>query len=1332
MTKLKNTKKGMAKKALSISLVAAMLATSNVPVWAAEDLFSDGSTAVEAPVVEEPAAEVEMFSSEPAEDTANSISTLAVTDSVYGYTADIELKEAGNGWKDGIVLAKPMTIKDNNGNAVPTNKVTWTVRKNGYSLDWGKNESGYIPDAFKITTTHDDFGATYDVYVEVTLDNGETIGFESNKIVVSAVDISALNPANLTFENSNVAEKKYTGREIKLDPDTDQVVNDGNGFVIDTDDLVYTYSGDLVNYTGKDIIVTGVVKKAGTNEVDPAYTGYVTGTYQIVKRDLSAKGIIGNLKNPDIVIEYSDELAEFTADDVKLEVNSQALTDSAKDITYAIESVIAAGKTGKADGTQDVIVTLDTSKLTNFNWSGSNTVTIGKFKIAKRNLDNVTATLKRSYSVDELRKGALSTLTPSDFTFTDKDGKVIKLGAESITIALDASVINQSTSGAGTYAKGIKITGNNAYCENGPITADVVIVQNGLANGKFENAYATAAEEFAGEGVAVTKDTKKLGNFVIKATDNDPGYYLTEGKDYEIEYENNTHASTKESGNAKLIVKGIGIYAGSEAVFEFEINQAPLKEVKSDKKEIVYNPDYSSAADYLNDIVLTVTADNKSTTNNTTDVFTLKDTEYTITNLNALKNIKNELKGTNEEFTFTVSVEANKDAAGNYTGNYNGGVKTTETITVCKKSLSSEDVKVTVNPDSYVYTGSQIVPEEVIVTDGDTVLEEGTDYELVTNILSNDAVDAGTAKITVRALANGKYKPGSTATGTFTITPASIEDVHVEYAGAEYTGQKHADATKVTLKLGDIDVTDDFNISFPSSKNANINAGETAGSVIITATAAKAKNYSSRTRTAAFEIEAAELTGDLKVYDEAGRELNQTQLDTTFKYDGTFHTFGKEKFTGTVSSPKKVTENDYEITYVDNSYGKMYTDGKAYGVILVTAKGNYKGTTYSSSNGLVTNGVYTDANGKKYENVVDVVWFAIEQAGISASNISVNNGVYAGGYTVKPNVVVTVNGRTLIEGQDYELDLTGNKNLTDVTTAKTLTVTVKPINGYKMTDAASKYVFSWGIDKFNFANADILVSGTDADPVIKVMNGSVLVDEDEYDLTIADGKVTVTATEGNKNYEGSKTVDIETELERPETPQIARVEVNGNKATVVLEGECDGATGYDFVISTNGQSSDANRLVNKNILGTKTTFQYLQQGIYWAHCHAWKRVDGVKVFSEYSQAFPFSVTSITPEQPVITSMKKSGRNLTVTWTKCANATGYDIVMGTAMKKVNGENRPVEYGKAVKKITNGNTVTVTFKSIPKGTYYVGLHSYNRTSETGVKVFSPWSNAKKVTF
>ena len=55
MTKIKNTKKGMAKKTLSMSLVVAMLATSNVPVWAAE--FSDGTDAAVA--TEAPAAETE-------------------------------------------------------------------------------------------------------------------------------------------------------------------------------------------------------------------------------------------------------------------------------------------------------------------------------------------------------------------------------------------------------------------------------------------------------------------------------------------------------------------------------------------------------------------------------------------------------------------------------------------------------------------------------------------------------------------------------------------------------------------------------------------------------------------------------------------------------------------------------------------------------------------------------------------------------------------------------------------------------------------------------------------------------------------------------------------------------------------------------------------------------------------------------------------------------------------------------------------------------------------------------------------------------------------------
>ena len=220
----------------------------------------------------------------------------------------------------------------------------------------------------------------------------------------------------------------------------------------------------------------------------------------------------------------------------------------------------------------------------------------------------------------------------------------------------------------------------------------------------------------------------------------------------------------------------------------------------------------------------------------------------------------------------------------------------------------------------------------------------------------------------------------------------------------------------------------------------------------------------------------------------------------------------------------------------------------------------------------------------------------------------------------------------------------------------------------------------------------------------------------------------------SKNYTGSKTVVAEGQkpAEGPEAPVITDVKVVGNKATVVLSGECEGATGYDYVISTENDYKNG-RLpngINKNQLATKTSYQYLDQGIYYAYCHAWKKVDSKKVFGGWSNIYPFAVTSITPSKPVITSVKVSKNTVKVTYTKSANATGYDLVLGKSMKKVNGEMRPVEYGKLVKKVTKGNTVTAIFTKVGKGTYYAGLHAYNRTSEDGKKVFSPWSNAKKV--
>ena len=358
-----------------------------------------------------------------------------------------------------------------------------------------------------------------------------------------------------------------------------------------------------------------------------------------------------------------------------------------------------------------------------------------------------------------------------------------------------------------------------------------------------------------------------------------------------------------------------------------------------------------------------------------------------------------------------------------------------------------------------------------------------------------------------------------------------------------------------------------------------------------------------------------------------------------------------------------------------------------------------------------------------------VTYIKLNQLSVVKSNVSISNGVYAGGLPVKPVVSVVVNGVTLKEGQDYDLDVSSNTDVANATISNSLDVTVKPKNGYT-TSTPNDLKFKWGIDKFNLANADVTVDGDK----VTVKCGRVDVETSEYTVEKKDGKVTVTAKKDSKNYTGSKTVDAATQDQKPAAPMISSVKVVGNKATAILSGDSEGAAGYDYVISTDRDciTNKDYDSVNKNQVQTSTTFKYVQQGTYYAYCHAWKRDEnGKKVFSDWSNAYPFVVSAITPDAPVITNVTVSGSTIKVTYKAAANATGYDVVLGTDSKKENGETRPYHYGDH--KILNlkEGTVTATFKNVPKGTWVVGMHAFNRTSEDGSKVFSPWSNLKKAT-
>ena len=265
----------MAKKTLSMSLVVAMLATSNVPVWAAE--FSDGSdsaVATEAPAEDAFSAEADV--APVVEDNTEEVSVAQDSATNYGYTSNITLKENGNGWAGTIGLKNDVIVKDGNGNEVTG--YTWFVRKDNYQITNGSSD--LTVNNFSIPLTHDDYNHVYDVYIEITMANGQKVGLTSNKITVSPVDIDKIAKANgnyLYFANYSDTDRQYTGKEIKLAPNASiyPTIMTIGGNALTKDDFVYTYSGDLVNYTGENITVTGKVKLPGTNQEDPAYVWVV-------------------------------------------------------------------------------------------------------------------------------------------------------------------------------------------------------------------------------------------------------------------------------------------------------------------------------------------------------------------------------------------------------------------------------------------------------------------------------------------------------------------------------------------------------------------------------------------------------------------------------------------------------------------------------------------------------------------------------------------------------------------------------------------------------------------------------------------------------------------------------------------------------------------------------------------------------------------------------------------------------------------------------------------------------------------------------------------------
>ena len=1408
-----------------------MLATSNVPVWAAE--FSDGTeaaVATEAPAAEafdddaDAAPVVDDAETPVIEDNTESVA-VATAASAFDFSKITVNEKAKNPtWdKKGDAATGKVAFESTifNGNIVGT---IGTAGNYTLKYAWAYNgtfASGDLKDVTNVAVNQVEMPETSDLKAHV----GETISLlfvESGTTTpiakielgtVQKVDISKTGFAlkAITGETYNGAkhEPEIKDTSFATAPSGDTYKVNGNNTLNIAANYTWGYAGTdgLVNAKSK-VTVTGTYVGVDADK----YTGTMTTTFEIDKLALKAAGndFIIKAATPGKEFSYTgnatqevdkSEVNVYLADAKDKNVASDVLlNDFVKKVTINASSVSAA-KNDKV-----FTVTFDTDKISqSSNFKLDNNVTevtetsSAKYGSSSENnngvnvvaldLTGVTATLKNPLA--KQTAGVTSPKIAANQLKFVKDGKTLDIADGNLAITVTPADYSKT----GTYSKAITITGTGGA--KGTIYADLVISDKAFDNNcnfvgntgsnvfLSKDSVGTGINQTLkynnGKAVEFSKDQLAvLGDFC-------PDGNLAKGGDqtnFQITYDNNVNASGTKL--AKLTVTAIaGEYKGCSQDFYFKIDPSQVvpaadktttvtTNAKKSVPGVAFNEANKKASDYAEAIGLKVTGTNGAATDDKKVVSTATTDDYTVkyTYVTDKNNDAGESETTGNEIRNYVKAVITLKKDGNFatpnsvkTGTLydNTGVsfKTTApsstdrgTITlyvpILKESIESLDVSL--EQTSYTYTGAEIEPKVSVKLNGKAV--DASEYK----VKVNNGINVGTAEVVVEMNSKSDYQGSKTLTAT--ITPAKISDLKFVIRDTNkqyYNGKqkKPVVGTEADIKLGKVSLNDMFDVAY----GKNIDAGKEAGTVTLTPKAVAAKNFDGSSVTTTFDIERRNLENGsnwaIRLTNDDGLILDKNNLPA-LEWTGKEVEFANssvildnlKEANGQGQNVKSKKDYTYKVAYANNVDP---TNNVKNAYVCLVGTGNYSGTYQIVKN--TTNGAvaclaknYVEnankSNPGMYEVLLDDVingsfaTFKITgEKTFSAKNVTITNATYAGGVTVKPGSVVKdpKTGAVLTEGKDYELDFDAKK--VDVTSTP-IEVTVKGLGQYKGTSVSTKTdgkKLTFIIEKKDLKDCYVNVDKKDGDLNLTVMNGNVVEKKENFDVKDnGDGTATVSVVDGGKSYTGSVNVKINDADSKVGTPMITDVIVKGNTVTPVLSSEVDGAVGYDYVISTEEDYKNGRVGVSKNILATNTDFHYVQKGTYYAYCHAWKRgADGKKVFGEWSNIYEFTVKATTPSTPKVTKVTVKGSTVTVTYTKSSDATGYDVILGSAVKSVNGEKRPVDYGTLVKKNIKGNVVTATFKNVPAGKYYAGVHSFNKTSEDGKKVFSKWSNSKAVT-
>ena len=923
----------------------------------------------------------------------------------------------------------------------------------------------------------------------------------------------------------------------------------------------------------------------------------------------------------------------------------------------------------------------------------------------------------------------------------------------------------------GTYYVRVKGIGN--YCDEKIVQVDVG--KKDMSNG-LNITFVRSDEcplDTSGEPICTYNGLEHQPKVVVTYGKD---FVLTEGSDYSISYSNNLNASDGTTlASVTVTALDTGNYEGSVSR-TFVIKPKNIAKQDSDDNTMYYSS-LQEVYTFTGHSVSPVVTIRDSETGDTL----VDSADYTVEYVSEYKAL--ELTDGAEPNSYAGQVTMTIKGQGNYTGTqeftYYIGEDISQSYTLVngRNSVSVDYNGLVQAPDENDITVVWGASSDLTDANGEkrydiAYYKDG--FEKSNLVTRDQIVNAGTYYVAVIGVpSKGTYAKSSVNNScTYTINPRSIAPSYILVSGYDgtyyYTGQQ-IQPKGIAVEDTDLPVTSDANdpqrrtvklingTDYDLSYTNNVAAGK--ASIIVTGKG----NYTGN-RVAYFNILSSDTDGN-NTWDGTSEGTGSISDGTTtiaasdiiLGYDNSAYNCmmynGYERIpTVTING---ISTNEFIITASNNIRPGVAT-------LTITGRGNnFTGTiikNYKIKANLATYGniaaiadqVYTGyqitphvtltCGGNLLNQGSDYTVTYLNNTNVGRATVmanAANDSYYIGtatdsfnisntaggmeitgygysytytGYPIAPDIVVTMNGRVLNRGTDYTVTYSNNTNV------GTATMTVTGIGSFSGTKTINYTIEAKNIENcLTTAVTNYQYTGNTYTPNVTVTdssNGKTLVAGTDYTITYSNntnpGTASITVTALSKNYTGSKVIPF----------KITSAAVSGLRTSTIKNNSIKLAwTAQDY--------ADGYQICNSNnrVVATTSKNSYTVKGLTSCTTYKFKvrsyveNADGSVSYGNFSTAVSAKTRLNTP---TLKAKSTSKGKVTLTWTKVAKATGYEIYYSTKKDGIYTRLKTISKSSSRKYVDSG------LASGEK--YYYTIRAY-RTSN-GVKTYSNYNTIKSV--